>query len=346
MTLPLVDASIWFRIVYAVIFTFIFFLGLISFIQSFKLKGGRYVHLSLFFLVTIDGLFEVLASCLHAKAIVGLPKGYQKSYIYVLSNKLNFVQVASQNTLILALLFMWIELFQTIKFGNFVEQEKTVRKYAIARTICMVSIWILNFLTLFLPVQINGVVVPLFVWITFIPLGCFMVPVLIMAIIRWKMLYNVMKDCLRSHTRNGDRFIDLTKATCFAINSYFWDNFFAGYTQGVLAAPNVVFYVFVSMIPNTLLPSAIIWYFSPMRKRQYKEDQGGSSSIPGVSNITDSGKGSQVSASAYKDASDSANVNNAPNSADLSSGGIYEDEVDADCKTVVIGESKEMTSMA
>jgi hypothetical protein len=242
------------------------------------------VHISLFLIVTLDGFFEALASGLHAKAVAETPL-FVKTPIYLLSVKLNFLQVACQNTLILQLLFMWIELFQTIQYGNFVEQEKSVRRYAIVRTCCMVGIFTLNFLTLFLPVQINGSVEALYVWITFIPLGCFMVPILVMAIIRWKMLYNVMRECLRSHTRNGDRFVDLTKATCFAINSYFWDNFFAGYTQGQIAKPDVVFYIFISLLPNTFLPTAIIWFFTPLRKRQYKEDRELSgTTIPGVAN--------------------------------------------------------------
>jgi len=56
-----------------------------------------------------------------------------------------------------------------------------------------------------------------------------------------------------------------------AIFSFFMDNVYFGAINKHLVVGDVPTYVFLSLIPNLGLVVAVCWFFSPMRKFQYVE---------------------------------------------------------------------------
>jgi len=271
MTLPNADDGPGFRIAYAIVFGIIFLFGLHGFIKSFQLKIGKLVHLILFGMVTMDGLFLLIGSATRAQAIES--PDFQTTPLFLNGIYLQLAQYGFQNAIIVQLLFMWIELFTSVQYGNFVVQEKMARRYAIVRNLCIIAIWLISFLLLYVPLATTHSLDVLAIWFSFIPVGFFILPILIIAAIRWRSLYVLMKECLKSHTRNGDRFLDITKATICGIITFLFDNIYDAATQGSIESEDVLFYLFLSLIPNAITPIGVIYFFSPMRKRVYPDEK-------------------------------------------------------------------------
>jgi len=271
MTLPNAEDGPGFRIAYAVVFGVIFICGIVRFIQTVNVKVGRSVRLTLFGLVIIDGLFVFLSDAIHAKANSIPPISLLWLTLYLDSIYLQLIAYAAQNSIIVLLLFLWIELFSSVEHGVFVYQKDKARKYAIIRNLCVAGIAIISFFLIFIPLIVTHTLSPFIVWFSFVPVALFILPIFFVALFRWRYIFVLMQDSLKVSSSNGDRFIDLTKATLIGILTFVFSLIYAAATKGEIATPDVAFDIFISLIPDAMLPFGVIWYFSPSRSKNYSE---------------------------------------------------------------------------
>jgi len=259
------------------IFMFISFIGsVLSFVQSFNLKSGRTTHLILFGLLIVDTLFFFLAyvmltfdqplvSQLASPAVLELYEQYFCSYIYLLNIGFSFM-----NAVIVYLLFMWIELFMTAQYGNVLEQAKVAKRLMIARLIVCVIVILVTLISLVIAVKVD-VSSESSLTLAFSFIAIFIAPVIIMAVIRWRSLFELMRENVTASSRNGSRFFDLTMASLLAILVFLLDNVFIGLYNAHNGSGELISNIFTSFIPVVILPYGVWFYFSPMRKHIYEE---------------------------------------------------------------------------
>jgi len=265
MAIPASDAGPGFRIAYAVVFGIILIGGIVRFIQTVRRSAGRVIRLTLFTLVIILGVFQFICSIMYARSITIVHYTPLWISIEVYATYMSIIAYATQNSIIVLLLFLWIELFNSVENGVFVMQRDKARRYAIARNLCVLGIGWLTFLLLFVPLEIYQELSPFYLWFSYIPVGLFIFPILVLAIIRWRRVYIIIID--KEPSRNSHRFMDLTAATLIGLFSFTFSVIFTEASVGNVESDDVVYYLFLSLIPQAVLPTGVLYFFSPYRKK-------------------------------------------------------------------------------
>jgi len=180
-----------------------------------------------------------------------------------------------ENAIIVYLLFMWVEVFVSFKTGNLERQQQISRRYAIARTLIVSFIWLVTFWSLYIALYVdtgNGQISTPALWVGTACIGVIILPIIILAAVRWRSLYQQMKHHHQSKART--RFMDLTRASLCGIFSFIMNNIFFGALNTHIVSGDIATYVITSLIPDLQICLAVCWFFSPMRKFQYTDIDG------------------------------------------------------------------------
>jgi len=269
-----------YTITYVITFFILSTLAIISFVQSAFLKVGRTTHLTLFGILIGDTVLIFIGRLCEALSVPynrASPTGYISGTVGIVSGYYWSLDIAFcfQNSLKVYLLWMWLELFITVKHGNLAEQAKAAKRWAIYRNLAAFAVFVITFFTL-VAISVGWVLLGSLGFIqtltaSFACSAIFLAPIVILAIIRWRAIYNLMKDTLATNSKNTERFMDLTKASIIGIFSFLMDNIFYAVLQKGVLNGDLTDYVLLSYIPNTILCFGAFWYFTPMRKSQYEE---------------------------------------------------------------------------
>jgi len=247
-------------------------------LQLKREKSEKHLHLFLLTLTLVNTTLYSISQAFYSLYDLALQDGDEAMinlwlFRYIFTD---IVGYSFQNAIIIQILFMWIELFNNIKYGDFVEQERSAKRYTIVRIMCMVFIWLATFLfsTILGIVDVSTSIT----YVSYILTGLFVIVTLIIASIRWRSLYLTMSDCLKRRSKNGDRFIDLTIVTVLAIYAFVMDFVFSVVLNDADWDESLTFYIFLNLLPNFIFPLGIWYYFTPMFRKSYSDD----STIPGV----------------------------------------------------------------
>jgi len=340
--IPPASSSLGLWVTYVVLYFLLFFACIFNFVHCFKLKTGRITHLVLFAMAMGDALFGALAravQCSLVRTAVHDPKYLTVSPVMLSAyGDLIAVGYAFQNSIIVYLVFLWVEVFVNTKAGNLEMQARVARRYTWARSFLVFSIWMITFWTTYAAVTNqapgSGGIDLTLLWIGSAICGVVILPIIIVAGVRWRSLYDKMKD--HQGTKTQLRFLDLSKASLCAVFSFFMDNLFFGVLNSDVVEGNIVSYVFLSLIPDLQLIAGVCWFYSPLRKFQYMESDPastGSSSGPktetsgvgsGTGNMSSTSDSGRLSLSVEIDSG--AVVSGSANSASVN---LNSDEVDA-----------------
>jgi len=283
------DTSVGLWITYVIVFFVPLVWSIVNFVQSFKLKNGRITHMILFAMVACTAFCYSIGRVFEADLVP-----YAKVNIYFVTappailgaeSWLLSIGYAFQDSIIVYLLFMWVEVFVTYKTGNLEQQTKIARRYAIIRSIIVVIMWNLTFWTIYVAYTYQGANIGnvdlTVLWIGTACIGVVILPILILAAYRWKSLYQQITTNVNSRARL--RFADLTKASVSAIFSFVMNQIFFGVLNLHLVSGDIATYVLTSLIPDSQILFAVCWFFSPSRKFQYADSSEDSSATIGSS---------------------------------------------------------------
>jgi len=268
------DFHIGFRVFYCVSYAPLIFGSIYNIVTSVPNKKNRNVLLTLHVLALLTSLVLMIAQAFLISDLAQFPVSeygleYTMTTIYVHYVVLQIMSFAFINTLLVQVLFMWIELFNSVKYGNFVEQAKVQRRYIFIRN----GFSFMVFCLFLIPMEVAFFQDPAkfltSLEIIYGILAVFILPVLVLSVIRWNSLYKIMKTCLATSTRNGNKFLDLTKATVLTIIVYILNQLFLSAPSNINTG-SIQFYFFCSWIPNWLMPAIITWYFSPLWQKRHK----------------------------------------------------------------------------
>jgi len=270
---------------WCVFFGILSIVSMITLVQSYSLKSGRATHMILFTFLTIGCLgFFIgnVCSIMAVKLLTKVPPTLEdfnlgQKYIGAFTVIFN-IGASCFNSMIVYQLFMWVELFVGVKYGNLSEQKKNAQRYLLIRTFLACALFIIGMVTGNLGVQ-NNIVDKTKTTASILSVAAIVVPVMILAGIRWKSLYPLM-----SQTKNSQRFFELTRASVIAICAWILE---VGWVWYAIAQPigvTVEVAVLCELLPFAGMSTSIIYHFTPMRKTLPKQSP--STATPPTSKVT------------------------------------------------------------